>query len=147
MQSRREILGIKSLCWLLVKQDSSGLCKLRALPHVPGQANADASMAASQPATDGKGTTAHLGDTYLTQFSGGLNTYIEINLLSAWLQYESFSNIFKSHVRVILKTISLIVASVWRSKKPSIKHEYVGSRGVKLFISSGFVLLNLPFLN
>lgn len=41
-----------------------------------------------------------------------------------WIQHEIFSNLFKSHIRVILKPISLTGASKWRSKKPGIKHKY-----------------------
>lgn len=32
------------------------------------------------------------------------------------------SKLLKSHVRVILKPISLTDASIWRSKKPGIQH-------------------------
>lgn len=77
MQSQREILTIKSLCQQTSKPTRTLLCMLKALPHVPGKAEAVAALGWSQCdwplcpsqvtpgdlSQDSKGTTAHLGCT------------------------------------------------------------------------------------
>lgn len=77
MQSQREILKIKSLCQQTFKPTRTLLCMLRALPHVPGKAEAVAAAGWSQcdwpmcPSQvtpgdlfqDSKGTTVYLGCT------------------------------------------------------------------------------------
>lgn len=54
------------------------------------------------------------------------------------------SPIYLKAIRVILKPISLTVASFWTGIKH--KYNFPGRVGVKLLKSSGFVLFNLPFL-